>query len=108
MPRDTKECNPCLKVTKLWLTEGSNPDLVVDTAAIPSSCLPVQLGTHLCCRENTTKCNGIYVAEPKCDAEILMQIFCPVFPVSTPFGHQKPQENMTVPETASTGKISMI
>lgn len=54
------------------------------------------------------KCNGISVPEPRCDVEILMQIFCPMFPVSMPFGHQKPQQNKTVPETASTDKVSMI
>lgn len=63
----------------------------MDTAAIPlpPSCPLLQLGTAAAAEKPPQKCDGIYVAEPRCDAEISMQIFCPLFPVLMTFGHQK-------------------
>lgn len=63
MPRETEECNPSLKGTKLWLTQGFSPDPTVDTAATPSSCHWYSLG-HVSAAEKTPhKYDGIYVAE---------------------------------------------
>lgn len=78
----------------------------MDTAAIPlpPSCPLLQLGTAAAAEKPPPKSDGIYVAEPRCDAEISMQIFCPLFPVLMTFGHQKTQGNKTVPEPASKAK----